>query len=125
MFLRRQILPMSKPIDTRSSAHISGISDRPAKYGRQPISMAGKTSKASTPRPGSAAKLPDRHEAFVQAYITNGFNATKAYRAVYPKTKTDHIAQACSSRLLSNANQMLWLALASPKSWLWGPSAPR
>jgi phage terminase small subunit len=43
-----------------------------------------------------------KHEAFVQAYITNGMNATKAYRAVYPKTKSDRIAQAASSRLLSN-----------------------
>jgi hypothetical protein len=31
--------------------------------------------------------LSPKHEAFVQAYITNGMNATKAYRAVYPKTK--------------------------------------
>jgi len=54
-------------------------------------------------RPDSAGLKNPKHEAFVQAYITNGFNATKAYRTVYPKTKSDRIAQACSSRLLSNA----------------------
>jgi hypothetical protein len=37
------------------------------------------TSKASTQPPGEA--LSPKHEAFVQAYITNGMNAVKAYQA--------------------------------------------
>jgi hypothetical protein len=49
-----------------------GISDRPAKHGRQPMSMAGKTSKASTQPLGEA--LSPKHEAFVRAYVSRGMN---------------------------------------------------
>jgi hypothetical protein len=61
-------------LETRISSRPSlrtcpcGVSDRPAKHGRQPISMAGKTSKASTQPLGEA--LSPKHEAFVQAYVT-------------------------------------------------------
>jgi hypothetical protein len=44
----------------------------------------GKTSKASTQPPDEL--LSPRHEAFVQAYITNGMNAVKAYQAAYPRS---------------------------------------
>src|SRR6266478_8640170 len=77
-----------------------GILDRPAKHGRQPISMAGKTSKASTQPPGEA--LSPKHEAFVQAYIINGLNGAKAYREVYPNCKSAHAAEQAASRLLKN-----------------------
>jgi len=40
--------------------------------------MAEKTSKASTQPPGEA--LSPKHEAFVQAYVSNGMNATEAYK---------------------------------------------
>ena len=62
--------------------------------------MAGKTSKASTQPPGEA--LSPKHEAFVQAYIINGLNATEAYKAVYPKCKSQHAAEQAGSRLLKN-----------------------
>ena len=79
-----------------------GISDRPAKHGRQPISMAGKTSKASTQPPGEA--LSPKHEAFVQAYVSRGVNGTKAYRAAYPGCKSDEVARAAAARLLANVS---------------------
>jgi phage terminase small subunit len=60
----------------------------------------GKTSKASTPRPGEA--LSPKHEAFVQAYVSRGMNGTKAYRAVYPSIKSDDVAGAAAARLLGN-----------------------
>src|SRR5215831_12169091 len=77
-----------------------GVSDRPAKHGRQPISMRGKTSKASTQPPGEV--LSPKHEAFVQAYVSRGMNGTKAYRAVYPSIKSDDVAGAAAARLLGN-----------------------
>jgi Terminase small subunit len=80
--------------------NMDGSSDRPAKHGRQPISMAGKTSKASTQPPGEA--LSPKHEAFVQAYVSPGMNGTKAYRAVYPSIKSDDVAGAAAARLLGN-----------------------
>src|SRR5262249_39525006 len=63
--------------------------------------MAGKTSKASTTQPPGKALSP-KHEAFVQAYVSRGMNGTKAYRAVYPKTKSDDVASAAAARLLGN-----------------------
>jgi phage terminase small subunit len=63
--------------------------------------MAGKTSKASTTQPPGKALSP-KHEAFVQAYVSRGMNGTKAYRAVYPKTKSDDLASAAAARLLGN-----------------------
>jgi len=66
----------------------------------KPISMAGKTSKASTQPPGEA--LSPKHEAFVQAYVSRGMNGTKAYRAVYPSIKSDDVAGAAAARLLGN-----------------------
>jgi hypothetical protein len=62
--------------------------------------MAGKTSKASTQPPGEA--LSPKHEAFVQAYVINGFNGAKAYREVYPNCKSAHAAEQAASRLLKN-----------------------
>ena len=62
--------------------------------------MAGKTSRASTQPPGEA--LSPKHEAFVQAYVINGFNGAKAYREVYPNCKSAHAAEQAASRLLKN-----------------------
>ena len=64
------------------------------------MSMAEKTSKASTQPPGEA--LSPKHEAFVQAYVSRGMNGTKAYRAVYPSIKSDDVAGAAAARLLGN-----------------------
>src|SRR6266436_1930541 len=61
--------------------------------------MAGKTSKASTQPPGEA--LSPKHEAFVQAYITNGMNAVKAYHAAYPRS-SEKAARANATRLMEN-----------------------
>jgi phage terminase small subunit len=62
--------------------------------------MAGKTSKASTQPPGEA--LSPKHEAFVQAYVSNGMNATEAYKAVYPKYGSEKAAGANAARLIGN-----------------------
>jgi phage terminase small subunit len=61
--------------------------------------MAGKTSKASTQPPGEA--LSPKHEAFVQAYITNGMNAVKAYQAAYPRS-SEKAARSNATRLMEN-----------------------
>jgi phage terminase small subunit len=61
--------------------------------------MAGKTSKASTQPPGEA--LSPKHEAFVQAYITNGMNAVKAYQAAYPRS-SEKAARSNATRLMDN-----------------------
>ena len=56
--------------------------------------------KASTQPPGEA--LSPKHEAFVQAYVTNGMNATEAYKAVYPKHGSEKAAGANAARLIGN-----------------------
>ena len=66
--------------------------------------MARKTETRSTPRPDSAVKLQAKHEAFVQAYVSNGMNATEAYKAVYPKFGSDAAARANAARLIANDN---------------------
>jgi len=63
--------------------------------------MARKTSKASTPRPGKAG-LKAGHEAFAQAYASNGGNAAAAYRKAYPRCKSAHAAETNGSLLLRN-----------------------
>jgi phage terminase small subunit len=57
------------------------------------------TSKASTQPPGEA--LSPKHEAFVQAYITNGMNAVKAYQAAYPRS-SEKAARSNATRLMEN-----------------------
>jgi Terminase small subunit len=107
-FVQHTIWCQQGVLETRISSRPSlrtcpcGISDRPAKHGRQPISMAGKTSKASTQPPGEA--LSPKHEAFVQAYVSRGMNGTKAYRAAYPGCKSDEVARAAAARLLANVS---------------------
>src|SRR5215831_12428657 len=63
--------------------------------------MAGKTSKASTPRPRKVG-LKAGHEAFAQAYASNGGNAADAYRKAYPRCKSAHAAETNGSLLLRN-----------------------
>src|SRR5215472_89339 len=62
--------------------------------------MAGKTSKASTPRPRKAGLAG--HEAFAQAYASNGGNAADAYRKAYPRCKSAPAAETNGSLLLRN-----------------------
>ena len=45
--------------------------------------------------------LSAKHKAFCDEYLANGMNATKAYKSVY-KVTSDKVAEASSSRLLSN-----------------------
>jgi hypothetical protein len=68
------------------------------------MSMAGKTSKASTQPPGEA--LSPKHEAFLQAYVSRGTNGTKAYRAAYPGCKSDEVARAAAAHLLANVSAL-------------------
>lgn len=46
--------------------------------------------------------LTDKQKLFIAAYLANGFNATRAYMAVYQVEETTAAVNA--SRLLSNAN---------------------
>ncbi len=50
------------------------------------------------------AKLNPKQEAFVQEYLSNGFNATAAYWNVYSNVKTYRTAAVNGSRLLKNAD---------------------
>ena len=43
--------------------------------------------------------INDKQQAFINEYIVNGHNATKAYKAAYPDNKTPEYS---ASRLLSN-----------------------
>src|SRR5262249_28808903 len=76
----------------RSSARAAGVF-----LGGAP----GKTSKASTPRPGKAG-LKAGHEVFAQAYASNGGNSADAYRKAYPRCKSAHAAETNGSLLLRN-----------------------
>ncbi len=46
-------------------------------------------------------KLTDKQGAFVDEYLVD-FNATRAYKAVYKKVKSDDVAAAASARMLRN-----------------------
>ena len=46
--------------------------------------------------------LSDKHQAFVQAYCNNGYNATKAYKTTYPDCKSGH--RQAGNRLLTNGD---------------------
>lgn len=46
------------------------------------------------------SNITERHKAFCDEYLANGMNGTQAYKKIY-KT-TDKVAEASSSRLLSN-----------------------
>ena len=48
--------------------------------------------------------LSNRHVASADEYLINGMNATKAYLSVYKNVKSDEVAKAASSRLLSKVN---------------------
>src|SRR5688572_22966104 len=53
---------------------------------------------------GSAVvALSPKHQEFINQYIACYFNATEAYRRVYPKSSYD-AARADAARLLANAN---------------------
>lgn len=45
--------------------------------------------------------LSDKHKLFADVYLTNGFNALKAYKEVYKDCK-EKSAESASSRLLEN-----------------------
>ena len=51
-----------------------------------------------------------RHEAFVQAYIANKGNGSDAYRAAYPKCKSEAAARVNASKLLTIANVVARIA---------------
>jgi len=53
--------------------------------------------------------LSDRHKAFVDEYLINGFNGTKAYLKVYPDSKDEDSAKVGASRLLTNDNVIEYL----------------
>ncbi len=44
-----------------------------------------------------------RHQRFIEEYLVD-LNATRAYRAAYPKVKSDETARAAGARLLANVN---------------------
>lgn len=50
------------------------------------------------------AKLSERHKAFVNEYLINGRNGTKAYMSVYKSVTSEDSAKANASRLLTKDN---------------------
>ena len=49
-----------------------------------------------------------KHQRFIENYLTNGRNGTKAYMAVYPDANAES-ANVNSTKLLTNANIRLYL----------------
>lgn len=47
--------------------------------------------------------LSDKHRAFIDEYFLNGYNATRAYMKIYPKSGYES-ARALASALLTNVN---------------------
>src|SRR6266550_8007602 len=92
---RRQLSKIHTPIGA-----IVAPKCRPGAAWRAATSFFLPADFASTQPPGEA--LSPKHEAFVQAYVSNGMNGTKAYRAVYPSIKSDDVAGAAAARLLGN-----------------------
>jgi len=58
--------------------------------------------------------LSAKHKAFCDEYLSNGLNATQAYKSVY-KT-TDKVAEASSSRLLLNVKVKDYLQIEGQKT---------
>jgi len=48
-------------------------------------------------------KLTLKHQRFLQEYVANGFNGTRVYKLVYPKSSPE-AARAAASRLLTSAS---------------------
>lgn len=57
-----------------------------------------------------------KHIAFCQEYLNNGMNATQAYLSVYKSVKKVKVAEAASSRLLSNVKVAHYLSEAQAKA---------
>ena len=53
--------------------------------------------------------INDRHKAFIDEYVKNGFNRTHSYLSVYPDCKSEETAKASASRLLTNDNVQQYL----------------
>lgn len=64
--------------------------------------MASK-SKKKPARPKLEKVISDSERAFIDEYIANGYNATRAYMKVHPKAKYES-ARALSSVMLTNLN---------------------
>jgi phage terminase small subunit len=58
--------------------------------------------------------LSSKHKAFCDEYLSNGLNATQAYKSVY-KT-TDKVAEASASRLLLNVKVKDYLQIEGQKT---------
>ena len=53
--------------------------------------------------------MNERHRAFVEEYLVNGYNATQAYIKTYPDS-SEEVARSSGSRLLTNANIQSYIA---------------
>jgi hypothetical protein len=71
----------------------------------QPGPQSSLVSAKRQPQPPGEALSP-KHEAFVQAYVTNGMNGTRAYRLAYPGCKRDEAARTAAARLLANVSNL-------------------
>jgi len=48
--------------------------------------------------------INDKQQCFIDNYMTNGHNASKAYAKAYPDCKTEESARKAASRLLTNVD---------------------
>ena len=60
-------------------------------------------------------KLSAKHQAFCDEYLSNGFNATRAYKTVY--SVSDKIAGASGVRLLENAKVKEYIEIERQKTY--------
>lgn len=64
----------------------------------------------------SKKSLSPKHKAFCLEYLRNGFNATRAYMAAYPKAKTT-TAAVSGFHLIRNPKVAAYMAGAIEKHW--------
>ena len=90
------------PRDSRSAAFLMAAARLPVWWGTE----NGKEVRAVR---RNANGLTDNQQAFCDEYLIDR-NATRAYKAAYPRVKNDETAKACGSRLLTKANVSAYIA---------------
>lgn len=94
----------------RTKSQKSSCTTRGAKRTSRTKTPKGRapTERARTKADQSAAR--DRYRQFAHEYLTNGFNGTTAYKAVYGDQLSDKVAASGAWRLLRNAEVQAILA---------------
>ena len=73
-------------------------------------------SEDSSSQPTRSGLKPQIHD-FCLVYLTNGFNASAAYKASHPDCQSDHAARSGGHRLLTNSDVKAFLASQLDQAW--------